>query len=268
MEKIVNTFKRGLGGEGVQYGLWAALADSYVTEVLATAGFDWLLVDCEHAPNDIRSTLSQLQTLAAYKSHAIVRPVEATKANIKQLLDLGAQTLLLPMIDTVEQARDAVAATRYPPFGMRGVGSALARASRWNRIPGYLGTSSEDICVIVQAESKASLENLEAIAQVEGVDAVFFGPADLSASLGFLGKPGAPEVRSAICDGIHKVRAAGKGAGVLAPDREFAEEYIKAGANFVAVGTDTGLLSVAVKNLADGWIGAKAPAVLAERGGY
>jgi 4-hydroxy-2-oxoheptanedioate aldolase len=267
MKRNMNLFKQALQGDAIQFGLWAALADSYVTEVLATAGFDWLLIDMEHAPNDIRSTLAQLQALAAYTSQPIVRPVEATRAHIKQLLDIGVQTLLLPMIDTAEQASRAVEATRYPPLGTRGVGSALARASRWNRIPGYLGMASEDICVIVQAEATAALDNLGEIASVDGVDAVFFGPADLSGSMGYLGQPGHPEVRKAILHGIRTVRAAGKGAGVLAPDREFAQEYITAGANFVAVGTDTGLLSLGAKNLADAWKGVSSP-ISAERGGY
>lgn len=185
-----NTFKRALAEGKPQFGLWAALADAYVTELLATAGFDWLLIDNEHAPNDVRSTLAQLQAVAAYASHPVVRPVRSDSALIKQLLDIGAQTLLLPMIDTAEQAADAVAATRYPPQGIRGVGSALARASRWNRIPDYLNTAADELCVLVQVETVQGLDNLSAIAAVDGVDGVFFGPADLSASMGLLGKPG------------------------------------------------------------------------------
>jgi 4-hydroxy-2-oxoheptanedioate aldolase len=250
MNTIKNLFKRALTTGEPQFGLWAAFADAYVTEALATAEFDWLLIDNEHAPNDVRSTLSQLQVIAAYSSHPVVRPVKSETALIKQLLDIGAQTLLLPMIDTADQARDAVAATRYPPEGVRGVGSALARASRWNRIPNYLATASSEICLLLQVETVKGLENLEAIACIDGVDGVFFGPADLSASMGFLGKPGEPAVRQAICEGIKTVRGAGKAAGVLAPDRSFAEEYMEAGANFIAVGTDTGLLSTAAAQLA------------------
>ncbi|PZR43518.1 4-hydroxy-2-oxoheptanedioate aldolase [Paraburkholderia fungorum] len=245
-----NTFKRALAEGKPQFGLWAALADAYVTELLATAGFDWLLIDNEHAPNDVRSTLAQLQAVAAYASHPVVRPVRSDSALIKQLLDIGAQTLLLPMIDTAEQAADAVAATRYPPQGIRGVGSALARASRWNRIPDYLNTAADELCVLVQVETVQGLENLSAIAAVDGVDGVFFGPADLSASMGLLGKPGDARVRGAICSGIGKVRDAGKAAGVLAPDAGIAAEYLAAGASFVAVGTDTGLLSRAAADLA------------------
>jgi 4-hydroxy-2-oxoheptanedioate aldolase len=245
-----NPFKLALAEGKPQFGLWAALADAYVTELLATAGFDWLLIDNEHAPNDVRSTLAQLQAVAAYASHPVVRPVRSDSALIKQLLDIGAQTLLLPMIDTAAQAAEAVAATRYPPHGIRGVGSALARASRWNRVPDYLQRASEQLCVLVQVETVQGMENLAAIAGTDGVDGVFFGPSDLSASMGLLGKPGDPRVRDAIRNGIDTVRRAGKAAGVLAPDREIAQDYLAAGATFVAVGTDTGLLSRAAADLA------------------
>ncbi|WP_118184366.1 4-hydroxy-2-oxoheptanedioate aldolase [Paraburkholderia phosphatilytica] len=245
-----NAFKRALAAGTPQIGLWAALADAYVTEVLATTGFDWLLIDNEHAPNDVRSTLAQLQAVAAYPTHPVVRPVRSDPAIVKQLLDIGVQTLLLPMIDTVEQAAEAVAATRYPPHGIRGVGSALARASRWNRVPGYLQNAADELCVLVQVETVSAMSNLAEIARVDGIDGVFFGPADLSASMGYLGRPGEAAVREAICAGIRAVRAAGKAAGVLAADRPIAEDYLAAGATFVAVGSDTGLLSRAAAELA------------------
>ncbi|EIF33531.1 2,4-dihydroxyhept-2-ene-1,7-dioic acid aldolase [Burkholderia sp. Ch1-1] len=262
-----NHFKRALAEGKPQFGLWAALADAYVTELLATAGFDWLLIDNEHAPNDVRSTLAQLQAVAAYASHPVVRPVRSDAALIKQLLDIGAQTLLLPMIDTAEQAADAVAATRYPPQGIRGVGSALARASRWNRIPDYLGTAADELCVLVQVESVQGMENLPEIAAVDGVDGVFFGPADLSASMGLLGKPGDASVREAIRNGIRIARSAGKAAGVLAPDPAIAADYLEAGATFVAVGTDTGLLSRAAADLAASYKQTPAMAT-SPKGGY
>ena len=267
MNPIENRFKRDLAKGEPQFGLWAALADAYVTEVLATAGFDWLLIDNEHAPNDVRSTLAQLQAMSAYASHPVVRPVKSDTAIIKQLLDIGVQTLLLPMIDTADEACEAVAATRYPPEGVRGVGSALARASRWNRVPGYLNTAANELCVLVQVETVKGLANVRSIADVDGVDGVFFGPADLSASMGLLGKPGAPEVREAIRKGIEIARECGKAAGVLAADREFAREYIDAGATFVAVGTDTGLLSTAASQLAASYKGSDTVAK-SERGGY
>lgn len=262
-----NPFKRALAAGEPQFGLWAALADAYVTELLATAGFDWLLVDNEHAPNDVRSTLAQLQAVAAYASHPVVRPVRSDSALIKQLLDIGAQTLLLPMIDTPDEAADAISATRYPPAGIRGVGSALARASRWNRIPDYLNTAADELCVLVQVETVRGLENLPAIAAVDGVDGVFFGPADLSASMGLLGKPGDASVREAIRNGIRTVRGAGKAAGVLAPDSAIAADYLEAGATFVAVGTDTGLLSRAAADLAASYKKTTAMAA-SPKGGY
>ena len=246
----VNPFKQALREGRPQIGLWVGLADAYVAEALATTGFDWLLIDGEHAPNDLRSTLAQLQAVAPYPSHPIVRPPIGDAALIKQVLDIGAQTLLIPMVDRAEQAARMVAATRYPPAGMRGVGSALARSSRWNQVEGYLHGADEQMCVLVQAESVAALESLPRIAAVEGVDGVFFGPSDLSASMGLLGKPGDASVREAIRGGIASVRRAGKAAGVLAPDRAIAEEYLAVGASFVAVGTDTGLLSRAAADLA------------------
>ncbi|MCP3721018.1 4-hydroxy-2-oxoheptanedioate aldolase [Paraburkholderia sp. CNPSo 3281] len=268
MELPANPFKRALARRAQQIGLWAAFADPYVTEALAGAGYDWLLIDNEHAPNDVRSTLAQLQAVAPYHSHAVVRPVRSDTAIIKQMLDIGVQTLLLPMIDTADQARDAVAATRYPPHGVRGVGSALARASRFNRVQGYLERAADELCVLVQVETVSGLANLEAIAAVEGVDGVFFGPSDLSASMGLLGKAGADEVRTAIRDGIKTVLTVGKAAGVLAPDRALAKEYLEAGATFVAVGTDVGLLNAAASQLLAAY---KNPAVdekPKDRGGY
>lgn len=267
MDLPINTFKRALSAGTPQFGLWAAFADAYVTEALAGAGFDWLLIDNEHAPNDARSTLAQLQAVAPYHSHPIVRPVRADTAVIKQMLDIGAQTLLLPMIDTVEQAREAVSATRYPPLGVRGVGAALARASRWGRVSAYLDNAAAEICVLVQVETTAGLHNLQAIAEVDGVDGVFFGPADLSASMGLLGKAGAEPVRSAIRDGIAIVRRTGKAAGVLAPDERFAREYLDAGATFVAVGTDVGLLGSAAQNLLSNYKNAAAHSA-DKQGGY
>jgi 4-hydroxy-2-oxoheptanedioate aldolase len=249
MDLPINTFKRTLLQGTPQFGLWAAFADAYVTEIIAAAGFDWLLIDNEHAPNDLRSTLAQLQAVAPYHSHPVVRPVRSDPAIIKQLLDIGVQTLLLPMIDTIEQAREAVAATRYPPEGIRGVGAALGRASRWNHVPGYLENAARELCVLVQIESVKGLGNLAAISEVEGVDGVFFGPSDLSASMGMLGKAGAEPVRAVIRDGIGAVRRAGKAAGVLAPDEAYAREYLAAGASFVAVGTDIALMKAATGKL-------------------
>jgi len=250
MKIPINIFKQNLKSGNAQIGLWLGLANAYTTELLATTGFDWLLIDAEHAPNDVRSVLTQLQALAPYPVQPVVRPVEGNVALIKQYLDLGAQTLLIPMVETAEQAAQMVAATRYPPKGIRGVGSALARSSRWNGIAHYLKQADEQMCVLVQVESACALQNLEAIAATDGVDGVFFGPADLSASLGFLGNPGAPEVQQALLNGITTVRKAGKAAGILTSDQTLARRYLEQGALFVAVGVDTTLLTQAAKQLA------------------
>jgi 4-hydroxy-2-oxoheptanedioate aldolase len=176
-----------------------------------------------------------------------VRPVQGDVALVKQYLDIGAQTLLIPMVESAQQAEAMVAATRYPPNGIRGVGSALARSSRWNLVSNYLRAADEEICVLVQVESVQALQHVSAIAAVDGVDGVFFGPADLSASMGLLGQPSHPAVQKAIGDGISAVRATGKAAGVLSPDQVVANHYLQHGALFVAVGVDTALLVRAAK---------------------
>lgn len=244
-----NNFKAAIAADIAQIGLWVALADSYGAELLANAGFDWLLIDGEHAPNDLRSTLVQLQSVAAYNSHPIVRPAEGTTVVIKQLLDIGAQTLLIPMVESAEQATAIVAATQYPPRGVRGVGSSLARSSRWNQVDSYLTTAEKELCVLVQVETSTAMSQVDAIAAVPGIDGVFFGPSDLSASMGLIGQPGHPSVVQAISDGIARVRKHGKAAGVLAVDPKLARRYLADGATFVAVGTDTTLLLQSAKNL-------------------
>ena len=250
MKLPVNTFKAALARKQAQIGLWVGLADPYAAEMLATTGFDWLLIDGEHAPNDLRSTLAQLQAVAPYAVHPIVRPVEGSTAIVKHALDIGAQTLLVPMVHTAEQAQQVVAATRYAPRGTRGLGSALARASRWSSVEGYAMHADEEICVLVQAESREALSNLEAIASVDGVDGVFFGPADLSASMGHLGRPNDPEVLAAIDTGIATVLRAGKAPGILATDPVLARRYLADGALFVAVGIDALLLVRSARDLA------------------
>lgn len=247
---MINTFKQALTNKQPQIGLWLGLADPYCAEICAGAGFDWLLIDGEHAPNDVRSTLGILQALAPYPVSPIVRPPIGETHLIKQYLDLGVQTLLVPMVETAGQARQLVAATRYPPAGVRGVGSALARASRWNGIPQYLQQADDQICLLVQVESKTALQNLGEILAVDGVDGVFIGPADLSASLGHLGNPGHPDAAQAIEKAITQIVAAGKAAGILTSDEKLARRYLDMGATFVAVGVDTSLLAGAVRRLA------------------
>ncbi|AVD65869.1 4-hydroxy-2-oxoheptanedioate aldolase [Serratia sp. CY49633] len=248
---LTNHFKRALQEKRPQIGLWLGLCSSYSAELLAGAGFDWLLIDGEHAPNNVQTVLGQLQAVAPYPSRPVVRPPWNDAVIIKQLLDVGAQTLLIPMIQNAEQARDAVRATRYPPHGVRGVGSALARASRWNRVPDYLQQADEQMCVLVQIETREAVKNLDAILQVEGVDGVFIGPADLSADMGFAGNPQHPEVQRTIDDSIARIRAAGKAPGILMANKALAQRYLEAGALFVAVGVDTTLLARAAEALAD-----------------
>ena len=249
MKHPENSFKTRLLAGETQIGLWLALANSYAAEVCAGAGFDWLLVDGEHAPNDLRSILEQLQAIAPYPSHAIVRPPIGETSLIKQLLDIGAQTLLIPMVESDLHARELVAAVRYPPAGVRGVGSALARASRWDAVPRYLHNADAGICLLVQIESAKGIDNLDRIARVEGVDGVFLGPADLAASLGHLGDPMHPEVQAALQSAIQRIRAAGKLAGILSSDEEQARHWIAQGCTFVAVGADTILLARSARNL-------------------
>lgn len=256
---ITNTFKQALKAGHPQIGLWATLADPYVAEALAGTGFDWLLIDAEHSPNDLRSVLGQLQAIGSAaadapaglpRAHGIVRPPNGDVVVIKQLLELGTQTLLIPMVDTAEQAARMVAATRYPPRGLRGVGSAAARSSRWSAVPHYLHGADDEMCVLVQCESKTSLANLADIAGVDGVDGVFFGPADLSASMGLLGQATHPDVVAALTQGIATVRAAGKAPGILMSDPQAAQYYLDQGALFVAVGVDAMLLTNAARALA------------------
>ena len=249
MKTPINPFKRALQNKEAQIGLWLGLADSYATEMCAGAGFDWLLVDGEHSPNDLRTILHQLQAIAAYPaSHAIAR-VPMGHGNvgemlIKQYLDLGVSTLLVPMVDTAAQATALVRAMRYPQNdgkgGIRGMGGA--RASGFGRNTAYTLEANAQVCLLVQAETQTALDNLDAIAAVEGVDGVFIGPADLSASLGHVGNPAHPAVQAAIEDAFKRIIKAGKAAGILTPDEALARHYLDLGATFVAVGLDTHLL--------------------------
>lgn len=245
-----NQFKHQLKAGRAQIGLWLSMADPYLAETSATAGFDWLLVDGEHAPNDLRTTLAALQAIAPYRSAPVVRAVNGDVHRIKQLLDIGAQTLLVPMVDTAQQARDLVAATRYPPAGIRGVGSAVGRASRWSARADYLQVADGEVCLLVQAETVAALRNLPAICDVDGVDGVFIGPADLAASMGHRGQPGHPEVQAAIEEAMRTIVAAGKAAGTLTSDPQLARRYLELGCTFVAVGVDVLLFASAARQLA------------------
>ncbi|WCM94773.1 4-hydroxy-2-oxoheptanedioate aldolase [Acidovorax sp. NCPPB 2350] len=244
-----NPFKSALAARQPQIGLWLSMADPYLAEAAATTGYDWLLIDGEHAPNDLRATLAALQAVAAHPAQPVVRVVEGSTALIKQMLDIGARTLLVPMVDTPEQARAIAAATQYPPHGVRGVGSAVARASQWSARADYLDVADDEVCLLVQAETVAALRNLPAICAVEGVHGVFIGPADLAASMGHRGNPGHPEVQAAIEDAMRTIIASGKAAGTLTSDPALARRYLELGCTFVAVGVDVLMFVNAARRL-------------------
>ena len=259
MHTPANTFKQALTRPGARIGLWLGLADPYAAELCATTGFDWLLIDGEHGPNDLRSMLGALQAVAPHPSHPVLRIPHGDTVLIKQVLEIGATTLLVPMVESADQARELVRATRYPPQGLRGVGSGLARSSRWSAWPGYLQEANDSVCLLVQVETAAALAQLDAIAAVDGVDGVFIGPADLSASMGHLGNPGHPEVQQAIDGAIARILAAGKAPGILAVDETLARRYIGLGVRFVAVGVDATLLARTARALASRFAAAGAP---------
>jgi 4-hydroxy-2-oxoheptanedioate aldolase len=237
-----NAFKHALSAGKLQIGLWSSLCSNIAAEIISDSGFDWILLDTEHSPNEIPGLLSQLQAVQRGTATPIIRPAWNDAVLAKRSLDIGAQSLLFPYVQNAEEARRAVASTRYPPQGIRGV-SAAARASRYGRVPGYLGKANAEICVLVQVETRPALNEIEAIAKVEGVDGVFIGPADLAASLGHLGNPQHPEVQSAIEDAAKRLKAVGKPAGILTGSEEEARRYIEWGYLFVAVGVDVGLLA-------------------------
>jgi len=243
MEMPNNHFKAQLQQGSTQFGLWLGLSDVFSAEICAGAGFDWLLIDGEHGPNDLRSIFAQLQAIAPYASQAVVRPPQGDTVLIKQLLETGVQTLLIPMVDTATQAEELVAAMHYPPQGVRGVGSALARASRWGRVGNYMHEANDQMCLLIQVETKTGIENLEEIVKVPGFDGVFFGAADLAASYGFLGESEHPFIVDTILKGLEKVKNAGLAGGVLCSNYELNQKFIAAGANFVAVGVDALLLA-------------------------
>ncbi len=249
-EIITNRFKAALRDGQRQIGLWLAMADPYSAEICAGSGFDWLLLDGEHSPLDLRTMLEQLQAAAPYPAHVVARPPTGDPVLIKQMLDIGAQSLLIPMVETVEQAEMLVRATRYPPQGFRGVGAGIARAARWGRVGDYLDQANDQVCLLLQVETRAGLDDLEGIAAVEGVDGIFLGAADLSASLGHIGQPQHPEVVAAMEKAIRAILAHGKAPGLLATDEAVASAYLGQGAQFVAVGVDVLLLAQTTQALA------------------
>lgn len=235
-------------------GMWVCSGSPLVAEICAGAGLDWILIDTEHSPNGLESTLTQLQVIAAYPTTAMVRVPSDDLVVIKQVLDLGAQNLLVPMINTAGQARDAVQAMRYPPGGRRGVGSALARSGRWNRVEGYLADADRQVALCVQIETVEAVANAAEIASVDGVDAVFVGPSDLAASMGLLGQQSHPDVIDAVRRVFAAAHEVGTPAGVNAFDPDVAQGYLDLGADFVLVGADVTLLAKGSEVLADRWI--------------
>ena len=242
MELQRNAFKHALAAGQLQIGLWSSLCSNIAAEILADAGFDWILLDSEHSPNEIPGLFSQLQAIGRGGTTPIVRPAWNDAVLAKRCLDIGAQTLLFPYVQNAEEAKRAVASVLYPPQGIRGVAVA-SRASRFGRTPGYLTKANSEQCVLVQVETREAMTQLEAIAKVDGVDGVFIGPSDLAASLGHLGNPAHADVQAAIKDAIDRLKKLGKPAGILTGNEEEARRYIEWGFLFVAVGADVGLLA-------------------------
>ena len=244
-----NRFKHALAEGRQLIGLWLALGDENAAELCAHAGFDWLVIDGEHGPNDLRSILSQLRAVQGSASAPVVRLASDDRVAIKQHLDIGAQTLLIPMIESAEQAREAVRSCRYAPEGSRGIGAALARASRYGRIGDYLSTAADELCLLLQVETRAGIEALDEILEIEGVDGVFVGPADLAADMGLPGKPGSPEVQAAVVGALEKILHSPKASGILTSDMALAHQYRDMGVNFLAVGSDVGVLVSGLRQL-------------------
>jgi 4-hydroxy-2-oxoheptanedioate aldolase len=248
MEINKNIFKQAIQQRRLQIGLWSSMCSNIGAEIVAYSGFDWILLDTEHSPNELPGLLSQLQALKGGTASPVVRAAWNDTVLIKRILDVGAQSILLPYVQTPEEAKRAVQAVRYPPNGVRGVAGG-SRASNFGRVNGYLGKADAEICLLIQVETKSALDQIEAIASVEGIDGVFIGPADLSGSLGHLGNAQHPDAQAAMKDAAARLAKVGKAAGILTGVEAEAKRYIEWGYNFVAVGTDTALLRNASDNL-------------------
>jgi 4-hydroxy-2-oxoheptanedioate aldolase len=249
MELQRNAFKHAIAAGQLQIGLWSSLCSNIVAEVIGAAGFDWIVLDSEHSPNEIPNLMAQMQAMQGGTATPVVRPAWNDAVLAKRALDIGAQTLLFPYVQNAEEAKRAVASTLYPPQGIRGVAVAT-RAGRYGRTPGYLTKANAEICVLVQVETKAALNELETIGKTDGVDGVFIGPSDLAASFGHLGNPQHADVQKAIQDAVARLKKLGKPAGILTANEEEARRYIGWGYVFVAVGADIGLLRLGADALA------------------
>ncbi|CAN5716827.1 2-dehydro-3-deoxyglucarate aldolase [soil metagenome] len=245
-----NPFRQKLLGLKPLIGCWLSLGSPITTEVVGVAGFDWLLLDAEHAPNDVLSLIPQLMALKDSASAPVVRPPSNDTVVIKRLLDAGFHNFLIPFVESVEEAQRAVAATRYPPAGVRGV-SVSQRSNRYGSVPGYFEGINDNIAVVVQIESRAGVAAAAAIAAIDGIDALFIGPSDLAAGYGHLGKPNHPEVQEAMASVFAAAKAAGKAIGILSPAEADARRYLAQGATLVAVGSDLGLLRMSSQALFD-----------------
>ncbi|MCU6669704.1 2-dehydro-3-deoxyglucarate aldolase [Enterobacteriaceae bacterium H4N4] len=245
-----NKFKAALAANQIQIGCWSALASPISTEVLGLAGFDWLVLDGEHAPNDVTTFIPQLMALKGSNSAPVVRIPTNEPVIIKRLLDIGFYNFLIPFVENVEEAVQAVASTRYPPEGIRGV-SVSHRANMFGTVPDYLVQSNKNITILVQIESQQGVDNVDAIAATDGVDGIFVGPSDLAAAFGHLGNANHPEVQRAIQHIFARAKANGKPCGILAPVEADARRYLEWGATFVAVGSDLGVFRSATQKLAD-----------------
>lgn len=248
-----NPFKAALAAGQVQIGFWQGLTSAETAEISAHAGFDWLLFDGEHAPNDMAMLRDQLRAAERGTAHPIARTVAGEDWMLKQVLDIGFQTVLVPMVETAEQAQAIVRACLYAPEGGRGVGAALARASNFGRRSDYLASANDEICILIQVESRRALDNLDQILAVPGVDGVFIGPADLSADMGYRGQPAHPQMRATIRDATHRIRAAGRAPGILLSDPQHVAEAREDGALFIAVGSDVGVFMRAATQLAQAY---------------
>ena len=251
MNDITNIFKRRLKNGELQYGVWNGIADTIVAEILAGSGFDWVLIDAEHGPFDIRAIQNQLQAIKQYNIPVVVRPPVGDQILFKQLADIGVQSYLVPNVESAEQAEECAKYLKYAPDGVRGVGTALSRAAQWNRVDGYFEKANDEMCLVVQVETIKGVKKIDAILEVDNVDAVFIGPADLAASMGYLGNPGHSDVVSTVNECLAKIKASDKEAGILTSSKELINIYIDKGAKMVGIGIDTLLLAKAAKNLAE-----------------
>lgn len=244
-----NRFKAALRDGRQQIGLWSSLCNNIAAEILAGSGFDWVVLDTEHAPNEIPGLLSQMQAMVYGTAEPVVRCAWNDAVLLKRILDIGGRSVLVPFVQNADEARRAVAATRYPPLGIRGV-SVAPRANLYGRVPNYHATAHENICVIVQVETASAVAEIESIAAVDGVDGIFIGPSDLAADLGHLGNPAHADVQAAIASAGARIRTAGKASGILSGDADAACRYLDMGFTFVAAGSDAGVLARATAGVA------------------